>query len=308
MSRALTVLAPILLLGGCVIGGNKYPRPRDLTPDWKVDRMRLLGIRSEPAEARPGDVVTFEALIGTAVDDATELAVIWLACPLDYQSFGCTTDLGGIDVTTATPDDLASIGFIGFEPGLPPVYTVPTDLLDDLEPEARAEGAYVFVQTLALPMSLLEDEAALDELDFSVVASGYKRLVVSEAQTPNHNPDIGLFTVDGIPVPAGATVRVDPEQSYDIGILLPEGARETYTYINSLGGPETRVEEPYVSWYTTDGEMTEEVTLWPYLDATWIAPAEVGTEGRWYAVLRDRRGGMSWYVQPWVAGEADAAR
>lgn len=297
-----------LLVGGCVINSDKYRRPRDLAPDWLVDRTRLLGIRAEPAEARPGDVVTFEALIGQAWGDDTELAVIWLACPVDDEGngFGCVTDFGSIDVATADPADLASLGFIGFEPGLPPVYTVPDDLLDGLEPDQRAEGRYVLVQTVALPLDLVDEQT--EELDFALVDSGYKRLVVSEAETPNHNPGLGVFTVDGFPVPQGAVVTLDPGQTYELGVLLLDDARETYVYVNSSGGTEDRVEEPYATWFTTGGDMTEEVTLWPYLEATWVAPSDEadGEEpledpsGRWYAVFRDRRGGMSWLVQDWT--------
>ena len=42
MSRTLTAIA-CLLLTGCVLNSDKYPRPRDLAPNWLVDRTRLLG-------------------------------------------------------------------------------------------------------------------------------------------------------------------------------------------------------------------------------------------------------------------------
>jgi hypothetical protein len=182
---------------------------------------------------------------------------------------------------------------------------VPDDLLDGLTDAERQEGRYVVVQLIALPNELLEQGAeALQDLDFSVVVSAYKRLVVSEAATPNHNPEIGVFTVDGLPIPRDAVVTIEAEQVYDLGIALPEGAIETYTYTSSEGATEQRVEEPYASWYTTSGEMFEEVTLWPYIDASWQAPKASGERGFWYIVLRDRRGGMSWYTQEFVIGTA----
>jgi hypothetical protein len=302
----------LALLAGCVINSDRWPRPRDLTADWNVQKARILGIAAEPAEALPGELVEFEALFGAPPDAPPDLTVLWLACPVDDEGtgFGCLTDLGSVDLETADPEDLAELGFIGLQTvdatgvaGLPPRYPVPADLLDGLSEQERLEGRYVVVQLLAFPTELLEESPeALEELDFSVVISAYKRLVVSDAETPNANPDIGVFTVDGLPIPAGAVVTVEPEQIYELGIALPEGAIETYRYLTSDGVVEERVEEPYASWYTTGGEMFEEVTLWPRIDASWQAPEASGETGFWYIVLRDRRGGMSWYTQEFVTG------
>jgi hypothetical protein len=291
----------LLVLAGCVINGDKYPRPRDLAPNWLVDRTRILAIRAEPPEAEPGAAISFEALIVDAEGVEPELAVVWLACPVDDEGngFGCATDLGSLDLEDPDPEALAELGLIGLEPFLTPAYTVPDDLLDGLDDRERLEGVYVLIQLLALPLESVEDPVA--EVDFAEVESAYKRLVVSEATTPNHNPQIASFTVDAVPVPAGAPVYVEPEQTYALGITLPDGAIETYQYLLSDGSPEERLEEPYASWYATGGEVLEEVTLWPYIEADWTAPPERGAEGTWYAVLRDRRGGMAWATQRWVA-------
>lgn len=304
MRRAITLLLLSQpLLCGCVIGGNKYPRPRDLPPGWLVERTRILGIAAEPPEARPGDLVSFSALIGNAPGEEPELGVVWLACPVDDEGngFGCVTDFGSIDLENADPAALAELGFIGFEPGLPPSYTVPIDLLSGLDEASRLEGSYVLIQVTALPLETLEEP--VDDIDFAEIQSAYKRLIVSEAETPNHNPGIGAWTVDGNLVPKDTEiVYVQPGQLYDLGMVLEEDAIETYSYLSREGAPEDRIEEPYVSWYATGGEILEEVTLWPTLDATWSAPEESGTTGTWYAVLRDRRGGMSWYVQDFSVG------
>lgn len=252
-------LLPILLLTGCVINSDKYPRPRDLAPSWLIDRTRVLAIAAEPPEAEPGDVVTFQALIGAP--DEAELGVVWLACPVDDEGtgFGCTTDFGTIDLTATDPEALAELGFIGFEPGLPPVYVVPDDLLDALEPEQRLEGSYVLIQATALPIELLEEP--LEEVDLDVVEIAYKRLVVSEAATPNHNPTIAAFNVDRLLAPEGAVVHVEAEQYYDLGLILPDGTRELYQFQLESGEVEERVEEPYATWFTTGGEMLATVEI-----------------------------------------------
>ena len=293
------LVATLVLLPSCVINSDKYLRPRDLAPPWHVDRTRILGVRATPAEIAPGQRATFEALIGTAHGEDPDLGLLWLACP--EEGAGCTTDLGGIDLETASPDQLAEIGFIGFEPGLPPAYTAPADLLDDLSDDDRLEGLSILVQLTAFPIEQLDDPEALEALDFNLIEAGYKRLVVSEATTPNNNPVLATFLVDGLPVPLDAeVVVVTPEQGYDLGIVLDDAAgRETYEFVNSDGVLEERIEEPYATWYSTGGEVLEPVTLWPYMEATWTAPAESGAEGTWFTVVRDRRGGMSWWTQPW---------
>jgi hypothetical protein len=150
----------------------------------------------------------------------------------------------------------------------------------------------------ALPSTTLEDPP--DDLDFNEIEIGYKRLVVSEATTPNQNPAIFEFVVDRLTVLPDTLVHVEPEQAYELGVILEENLVETYEYLTRDGVVEKRREEPYASWYTTDGEMLEPITLYPYTEATWRAPKKSGVSGLWYAVVRDRRGGMTWYVQEWI--------
>ncbi|HMV65314.1 MAG TPA: hypothetical protein PKA64_00595 [Myxococcota bacterium] len=313
-----------LLSAGCPIGNNKYPKPRDLDPVWRIDKLRVLAIRAEPPEIRPGDTARFQALITDP--DAQASAVVWIACPPDPDDpggigFGCALDAIG-DPSSMTPDELAEAGFIGFEPLFPPVYTAPDDLLDELDPDEAAEGVYVLIQVAALPAEALQqdtDAADTDAaIDFNQVEVAYKRLVVSAALTPNHNPDLLGFTVDGFPLADDAVLEIDPGETYEIGALLAPGSVEVYDYVGTSGLPEERVEEPYVRWYTDGGSMLEEATLYPYLQASWQAPADeldkdgalvtaaAPTSGTIWAVVRDRRGGMGWASLRWrLRGSVD---
>ncbi len=293
-------LLPLLLVTGCVIGANSSPRPSELEPDWFVDRPRVLAVRADPPEARPGDLVTFSALIPQPGVDP--YAVIWLACPPVDDSgsgFGCSIP-ADLDLEGATPAELAALGLIGFEPGLPPAYTVPADALEGLSDADRLEGSYTLIQVSALPQAYLDPETAPDEIDFNDVEAAYKRLVVSDAPTPNQNPEILAFTVDGLRVPNDAVLHVDSGQTYELGALIPASSIESYSFVNSEGVTEERTEEPYLAWFATGGDLLESVTLVPYVEASWVAPA-AGETGTVWAVLRDRRGGMSWIAQDWVA-------
>jgi hypothetical protein len=299
--RTLLYLLPLLsLLNGCAIGNNKYPKPRDLNPGWLIDRLRVLAIQAEPPEIRPGEPAGFSALV---VDPANAPgAVVWIACEPDDEgntSFGCGLD-AGFDFTEATPEELAEAGFIGFEPLFPPRYLSRLDALDTLDDEDRGEGVQVLIQIAVLPEEAMEDGFEGGAFDFNEVEVAYKRLIVSEALTPNHNPGIASFTIDGLNVEQDAVVEVDAEQSYEVGAILSEGSVEIYSYDNGEE-VEEREEQPYIRWYTDGGDMVEDATLYPYLDATWQAPpadAEI-VQGTWWAVVRDRRGGIAWASQRW---------
>jgi hypothetical protein len=286
---------------GCPIGNDKYPKPADLNPAWKLDRLRVLAIQAEPPEIRPGEAAAFSGLI---IDPQEESgAVVWLACPPDEEGAGgagCAID-PNFDFTSATPDELADAGFIGFEPFLPPRFEAPDDSLDSLDEEDRAEGLQILVQTAVLPSDTLDDGFSETAFDFNDVEVAYKRLIVSEALTPNENPALGGFVLDGIAVLADAEVLVEPSQQYEVGAWLADGSIQTYIYVNPDGIEEERVEQPYIKWYTDGGTMLEDATLYPFLDATWEVPstdAEI-TSGTWWAVVRDRRGGLGWASQRW---------
>ena len=295
--RRLPIYAVLLLpMTGCVIGSEKWPRPRDLTPMWLVDKTRILAVRADPPEIAPGETATFEALVPQP-DVDEDWPRIWFACPPEDPGgigFGCVLDFGD---TTATGTEIPE-GFIGFEPGLSPSYMAEPTALDDLDESARAEGQHVLVQVAAMPPEVLESTDA--DLDFNEVEMGYKRLVVSEASTPNRNPEIFDFVVERLSIPEGSLVHLTAGQTYEIGVIIAENSIETYEYLNSEGVVEERVEEPYVSWYSTAGDVLEPYTLYPYPESTWIAPDTPGTTGVWYAVVRDRRGGMAWQERAWV--------
>jgi hypothetical protein len=300
-----TLLLVMSLSSGCVIGSDRYIKPRDLSQSWLVDRARILGIRAEPPEAVAGELVTFEALIPNPdADPNDDGSILWLACPPDPNNpggigFGCELDFSAIDVESMDFSALADAGVIGFDPLLPPSYVVPGGLLDGLDNERdRREGVNVTVQVTALTPSALETPP--EDIDFNEIEIGYKRLVVSEATTPNQNPAIFEFVVDRFTVLPGTVVHVEPEQAYELGVILEENLVETYEYLTRDGVLEERREEPYAAWYTTDGEMLEPITLYPYTEASWRAPKKGGVSGLWYAVVRDRRGGMTWHVQEWI--------
>lgn len=296
MTRTTSIVAALLLAGSaCTLNADKYTRPRDLSPSWRVDKLRILAIQVDPPELAPGETASVRALL---VDpDATVDSTVWSWCDeATVSDFGCPVD-PSVFSGDLTPQELLERGVIGIEPFWLPTITAQESWLDGLQGRDRLEGVNVTVNALALPGA---DSVDPDfELDFNQLESGFKRVVVSEANTPNNTPHIAEFTVDGVVVGTASTVQLDPGEPYELGLELASDAIETYEFVNSSDEIEERVEQPYAEWFATGGTVDEDVTLHPFLQSTWIAPDQSGESGTWWAVLKDRRGGVAWASREW---------
>ena len=256
----------------------------DLSAAWQLDRLRVLGLRAIPAEPAPGQFTTFESLIYTP--DEMTVSVVWFAClSQSADAFGCEIDDSELsNMEDAEIEDLIDAGFIGFEPGFPPTWVPPTEALDDLSEEDKLEGENAIVNIIVSPDGGDEDDALV----------AFKRLVVSLAETPNHNPEVTGITLEGKLMPDGSPLLASPGQSYTLVPNLAPDAIEDYTFINTAGESEQRTEEPYFTWYTDGGEFDQAYSLYPSMDVEWTAP-ESAEPGTIIVVMRDRRGGMAWH-------------
>lgn len=264
----------------------------ELSEGWQIDRLRVLAVAAEPAEPRPGDTVTFTSLVVSP--DVDVAATVWFACLFGDDDYGCEVDSSLFDsfsdtteLDEETLEALYDAGFIGAEPFLPPVWPVPADALDDLNEEDRQEGLTALINVTAVP-----DQEQLDEDDLELA---FKRVPVSEATTPNHNPAVSGVSVDGVEIGEGTTVSVDRGLPYELGVTLSDDSVEAYTYVNDAGEAEDREEEPYFTWFAEHGSFEQTSSLWPYTTVTWYPPTDRSVEsGSLWVVVRDRRGGMAW--------------
>ena len=263
----------------------------ELSQAHEIDRLRVLAVAADPAEPQPGEWVSFSALI-VSPDPVGGSA--WFTCSAEASDdYGCTVDADLIDAAEsgeASVEDLQAAGFLGFLPALPPAWLVPSDYLDGLDETAQLEGSFAMVFVTALPEVADGDE--LEDADFELA---YKRVPVSRATTPNHNPAVNGIAVDGVSLAPGSRLRVDPGQTYTLGVLVGDDAVETYTFRNEAGTDEQRTEEPYFSWYLQEGGFDQASVLWPYTEVLWTAPEapQLAEQSLW-VVARDRRGGMGW--------------
>ncbi|MEN9785734.1 MAG: hypothetical protein RLZZ299_998 [Pseudomonadota bacterium] len=289
----------LAMLTGCGVG------PVDtLSEAWRIDRLRVLGVAAEPAEAHPGDVVSFRALVVSP--GAPVGAVVWLACLQgDASGNGCTPDAsvfteafadGAVDA--AEQQALQDAGLVGVEPFLAPSWTIPATALDGLPEDARVEGFSAFVNVSALPGTAdgasgaapVDVEAGLQADD---VELAFKRLPISSNPQPNRNPSLDGIEVDGVLVADGGAVEVAAGAQVELSPSIPDDSREAYVFRTRAGVDEPRTEELWVQWYAEDGAFEQDVSVDPFLDRAWTAPGSAGTVGMW-VVVRDRRGGMAW--------------
>ncbi len=279
----------LLLLLGC--------QSIDLSQEWDLDRLRLLAVRAEPAEPRPGEAVTFTSL-GYAPGGRVWSA-IWFACVAASET-GCSFDaslLDGIDdIESMTPEEQAELfaalqaaGLIGFEPGFAPAWTVPEDALAGLTEAEALEGTSATVQvTLSTATADREGETELV----------LRRVPVSLAPTPNTNPDVGTFEVQGNALAAGTSLTADIGREYEIVATLA-GELEEYAYVTTDGVSETRTEELEWRWYTDNGTLAAPLSVevddtTPTSDTVLWTPDASG-HGVLHAVVLDGRGGMGWW-------------
>ncbi len=270
----------------------------EVSESWQIDRLRILAIAAEPAEPRPGDTVRFRSLV-LSPNRPVE-CVAWVGCSAE-EGFGCGLEgLSGDSGAGA----LAS-SFLGIEPFSPPVWQVPLDFLDGLPEADREEGVPGIITTIAITdCSALQDASAetANELlsgDIDSSEIGFKRVPVSLATTPNHNPTVVGITVDGIEVASGVRVELDRKQTYSMTVALADDAVESYKYRNGDGEVEDREEEPYFSWYSQEGSFSQTNSLWDVVTVEYTTPElPVHLEQSLWVVARDRRGGMGWAELP----------
>lgn len=154
--RALPHLLTLALLAtplaACL---EELPRPST------VDDLRILAVRHEPAEARPGDSVALEALVADPLERPASYA--WATCLVPEQGFGFfsgsseTSSSGGNGYGldgAGSCFDLAAAGapharLLGVAPTA--TLDVPADLFDD---GAVLRTAYGLPETVDLPAEL----------------------------------------------------------------------------------------------------------------------------------------------------------
>jgi hypothetical protein len=254
-----------------------------------IDRPRVLAVIAEPAEARPGDPVSYTAVVATP-DGPDPAPPRWAFCvaprpPTEDNavSNACLdpAHLVALGTQAAVTAPLPADGCLDFGPETPPGNFRPRD--------ADPTGGYY--------QPVRADVAGH-------VAFGLSRITCKLALAPGpvaHDYDL-RYAANANPTldPSGPLTqpRVPPDTDVTLTASWPAGAAETYLYYDPRSQTlVTRREAMRLSWFATGGRLAVDATAVGEADpatdvsTTWHTPA-AGPATLWL-VLRDSRGGIA---------------
>ena len=258
----------IALLLGC------QPAPEERRPSF-IDGPRLLAVRAQPAEARPGATITLEALRVDAIEPPTFAFCVKGRSAAEYNAVddACLGDGPFIIPIAATATlPLDGCALFGSEPRPPPPGQPP---LRPADPDET--GGYF--QPVRVAGRTIEGFGAVRlSCELPAVPAGIAQ-AYRERFRPNRNPTgLTLELTEG-----RLTARWDPE------------SREPFVRFDVASGQlEERSERLRISWFSTGSPLPTDVTEVPEgNEASLEFPLE-GRLTRVWAVLRDDRGGITW--------------
>jgi hypothetical protein len=309
----LLVLATSVTLAGC--GGDDGDRYE------KLDRLRVLGIRSEPADLTLGETAVLSAHVFEPA--GRELGYEWSWCPSRGDSehaFECNV----------SEDDWARAWIAAGLDGAPPAYALGTDrevelthalspavvtaLCQSPELDERVEWACFNGFEASLELTV---QSSVDAL------TAIKSVPLLAPETPdaerNRNPSSNFeLTVrddeSGVVIEADEALQAG--HRYTIVAGIDEQTAESFTPSPSRGetpsGP--RRETLIMTWFVTVGELVgpdgyedgfgEDFVRTTFVDGSndltdlstngWEIPLTAGPSAALHLVLRDERGGTGW--------------
>ncbi len=293
-------------LRGLVLGAAVASAPLSCRPDLGereslVTRTRVLAVRGEPPEAKPGEPVSWSLLVAGPEGPVAEPKASWALCATPKlltengaASAACLGDgvrplaEGVATISTTLPPDVCAL----FGPEVTSADLRPRD------PDVTG-GYYLPVRVAvtdrdetAVAFGMQRASCALANAAADVTADYGRRYVA------NANPELGPLeaTLDGAPValdaiPSGATVSLRAS--------WPAEAAERYVVYDLARRALTeRREAMRVSWFSTAGSLESDRTgrseeeLETTTTNAWTAPRAPGTS-HLFVVLRDIRGGVA---------------
>ena len=279
MRRALAALA-LVAVAGC---GNQFD------PASFVDKLRLLAVEADPPDVAFGQMTTLTAT--TANPGGSAPVISWDACLLPPPP--ATGEAVNQDCITLPEGDpmLVSFGQGGTVTGTMPMLDLSMVGLPD-----QTNGFYLPVRVKLAA-------------DGNELVAFYQLRIFLGALTPNppnQNPTLtGIFTVPSADAGAADEVALDDAtplvvndgEQLNLRAHVADGSDESYVVFDGdprTTPPRTVTENIRISWYTTAGEYSDDVTGIAKPDTTLKLdkhqPASGSTIDLW-VVARDERGG-----------------
>lgn len=321
--RAHALLGASLTLASCGSFADDTERYDELL------RLRLLAVRSEPADLAFGETSTLSALVFEPKD--RDVSYEWSWCP-------SRADASGGFECTISESDLADVWETMNLPGAPPSYDLGT------EPEARFTNLMAPELVAALCQSVVGGADISAELSQELALACFMGLQASvqvkvrtskeeitaikslslltkpvpDAQR-NQNPAIDFAfeaTEQEDDTVIGEEESLSAGRTYKLHADLAEDTAQSFTPTPSITEPdaktEPRRETLVASWFVTLGDIVAAEKDDPFggdprttfvdghndfdalLDNGWKLPLTADGDARIYVVVRDERGGVGW--------------
>lgn len=287
--RTPVLLSVIALLGSSACTGSNFEEPSE------VRRVRVLGIKAEPAElalepnaSTPPPPVTFSALAVTP--DARPVAVTYALCRPDVNPYGdvaCPGDSGvplRDGVLSLSDPAVQALLIASFQAATGSTGGGDGGTFDFNDPQVQ--------QVLQAGLPLFVGYEATDGSGTPEgVERGVRRITLRSTDAPNQNPVMQDVLWDDAPLsgplPLGAEVTFTP--------VLGAGSEETYATADG-----TQTEQIFFSWFATgEGEVgsfrsLEPVDGKPGDPTTTYTTSATPERITLWVVARDGRGGTDW--------------
>jgi len=269
---------------------------------YEVMELRVLAIRSEPAESTDATPVVFDALV---VEGTGELTYSWRLCPFAGPAelgFPCLSDEIPEEQLAQIPEEIKPC-IVG-ETADTPTFTVTPCPFETYElilgGAAEAQGFPLDLD----PESGVEMSVSLQVSDETGrVVDAIKGLSVTQSESPNNNPTL-----------TGVVVQEEPEQESEAGVVwaedetLPVSLEKApifqVTYDESVAelvtdpkseSEEAEPEELLFTWYVTSGVFERGRTAPDLMDNEYRPNGDEASEiDHLWVVARDGRGGIGW--------------
>ena len=318
MVRRLQLL--LLLACGC---GEEW------SPESIIEDLRVIGMKAEPAELKPGEAATLSALILDPTRVNQPVTVVWLGC--DPDPFNLGRSACSDQAALANPEALFTggklppgVSFIGLDDFA--TYPAKADVFSALPAGDARRLSGTVGQVLAIAVAeqtsgaptMAELAALFERVRKKEVKSVITlfRIRISEAPACNTNPTIAAFKVAGELQRPGVRTRVFPGQKIEVGIEAPDTSFEPFTQVTPTA-IEEKVEKLTSAWYSTSGRFNSlRVALRSEVKQFFTAPgsAEFPRDtipprrtGTFHVVMRDTRGGQDWVDHPFFICDIAAA-
>ncbi|MBI5526936.1 MAG: hypothetical protein HY897_11430 [Deltaproteobacteria bacterium] len=257
-----------------------------------VHKLRILGVRAEDPEMTvafpygPDSIPVFKpsgtalsALVADPEGGGRPVTLQWSVCLVpdigeDAVDFNCDGDNG------------LRLAGGAFSPPLLARTLAGSGLQADFEP---SEGFSTSLQS-GIPVYLwLRAHAGED------TTAGLKRIVLSIREARNRNPVLKELRADGVDLMRAGDVSFMAGRVFEFEPVWEEATLDRYVdEVNNI----EKTEEPFFSWFATDGEWSAVYTNRSEPQNRWTSPDLAGgaprTVDMWF-VMHDARGGVDWF-------------